>query len=245
MPRALNTEEKVARCVDHYDALLAGKDGSRVALSQCPMSHLHVLVGRAGRKKVSRSFLASLEEQFAHRQIRTFPPLSDPTLGRNTRIHFYRESDPITNLRQRRQLFPEERQLEVFVASNHLLIDYFAKDHLTFRGRQYPLDTGERLDLLFERTTAPRELVGVELKNKYPGDGIAGQAARYIDGLAKLGEKRGIANTRLVIITGQPDPIRERAVADIAHERGARVEWLLYRVSLDLEPTSLLAAPET
>lgn len=241
MPRALTAAEKAERCVDHYDRLLSKKDGSRVALSQCPMSHLHVVLEIAGRQKVSRSFLTSLEERFARREIRTFPPLSDPTLGRNTRIHFYRESDPITNLRQRRQLFPEERQLEVFIASNHLVIDYFSKEHLSLRGRQFPLDTGERLDLLFERTSAPRELIGVELKNKYPGDGIAGQAARYIDGLARLGEKRGIANTRLVIITGQPDPVRERAVADIARERGARVEWLLYSVNLDLEPRDLLA----
>lgn len=240
MPRVLSPQEKVERCVAHYDDLLAARD-VRTALSECPVSQLRVVLQSAGRQKMSPRFLVSLEAAFAERGIATHPALSDETLARHTRIHFFRTSDPIVDLpiRTRHELFSEERQLEMFIVSNHRLLDYCRRDGLTLVRSEHPFPNRDRIDLLFVRNAPPRELVGVELKHEYPGDRIVGQTERYLEDLEALAATKGIDLIRLVIITGQPDPVRERGVASIAAARGARVDWLLYRVELGLEERAI------
>lgn len=199
------------------------------------MSRLHVVLRKADRDRISRPFLQQLESELAARGIRTYPALSDVTIVRSTRIYFYPDSAGFPDPTPRRQLFPDEKQFEHFMLTNYPFLDYFSDAQLSLIGQQVELGSrSERIDLLLERRAAPFELVGVELKHKYPHDGLVGQAGRYIEGLKRIAHTRGIANTRLVIITGQADPVSQRAVEEIARQRGARVDWMLYRVQLSL-----------
>ncbi|MGV0795784.1 hypothetical protein ABQF26_02380 [Mycolicibacterium elephantis] len=83
--------------------------------------------------------------------------------------------------------------------------------------------------------TKSRELVGIELKAKWPDQGIVAQAAKYMTALKHRAEADGLRGARLMIITGQPNAQLADQVQVQAENIGVKCEWLLYSVRFELK----------
>ena len=165
--------------------------------------------------------------------IRTFPELTDPSNTRKTRIHFFDRKKPVPGFQQPRQLFAEEKELSRFIQMNWAALAYVKKAGLRIRGAEMRIADNCIVDLLAEDKKTG-ELVGFELKAGEADDRVVGQAAKYMQSLARQAAKEDRPGARLLIVTGQPDESLAERVQAHAEKHGVKTQWLLYRVSIEL-----------
>lgn len=126
--------------------------------------------------------------------------------------------------------FRLESELATFLERHYRHIPMLAR--LRLLQREYPLDDGRRIDLLFEET-GTRQLVVVELKTGPAKDGAARQLVDYVETIrhSKLGRDRTV---RGVLITREaPAPfVDDLAALSVRH--GVQLTWLRYAVRLSL-----------
>jgi hypothetical protein len=192
-----------------------------------------VLVHQGGYKRTSHKFLEKLESSLREAGIGIYPDLTDPANEKNTYIHFYDLNNPIPGLQHPRQLFAEERELERFLWMNRAVLPYIRNNFLKITGRQVRIASDCIIDLLAEDKKT-HELVGFELKAAQAHDRLIGQAAKYMQALAKHAATEHRPGARLMIVTGQPDPRLAERVQVHAQEHGVPTQWLLYHVSVGL-----------
>ncbi|WP_006246547.1 hypothetical protein [Mycolicibacterium tusciae] len=90
------------------------------------------------------------------------------------------------------------------------------------------------IDLLAEDPKT-RELVGFELKAEEADERKLAQAEKYMVALQSQAKKETRPSSRLLIVTGQPDPNLRKLVLELAESRGVKMDWLLYEVSVRLK----------
>ncbi|MGV0646753.1 hypothetical protein ABQE44_25545 [Mycolicibacterium sp. XJ2546] len=205
-------------------------------LKHMPSSKLRVLVREAGYKRTSRSFLDEFGERLHEVGIDFSPDLLDVDNTPDTRIYFFDAKRPVEGLRPARQLFNKEAELAHFLWANKHFLGQ-AVQNLRLRDREKRLAPGSRPDMV-ALDTKTGELVGIELKVKWPDQGIVAQAAKYMTALKSQAEADGLRGARLLIITGQPNAQLANQVQVQAERIGVKCEWLLYSVRFELKRPS-------
>lgn len=233
MPVRLSKEERLQRLVDKTRKRVDDNPEAMRSLSHSPDSLLGTLVREAGYERIAPKLLEELHERLRAAGIRTFPELTDPSNSRKTRIHFFDLKKPVPGFQHPRQLFAEEKELSRFLQMNWAALAYVKKSGLRIRGAELRIADNCIVDLLAEDKQTG-ELVGFELKVGEAGDRIVGQAAKYMESLARQAVKEGRSGARLLIVTGQPDASLAERVQAHAAKYGVETQWLLYRVSIEL-----------
>lgn len=211
----------VDRFVDSVDGRLTNGSG--------PVRHaLRVVLRQCGQEKRSARLLTALDAALAERGISARPGLLEPALAYDAPITFSRAARTSW---QPGATFPDERSLENFLVAHYRRLP--ALKNLKRPRRQYPLPSGQRVDLLFEERGS-NALVVCELKVGISGYGAVSQLFAYIDQLraSPLAAGRKIKG---LIVTGTPDASLEDQIAILAAQRGVEVRWLCYRVEVTFE----------
>jgi hypothetical protein len=233
MPARLSKEDRLQRLVDKTRKRVDENSKATRSLSHSPDSMLGVLVREAGYRNISRKFLEELDARLREAGIGSYPDPSDPSNNRKTRIHFFDLKKPIPGFQYPRQLFAEEKQLSRFLWMNRAVLPYLKKNSLRMTGREVRIADDCVIDLLAEDKKT-HEVVGFELKAAQAHDRVIGQAAKYMQALARYAEREGRPGARLLIVTGQPDQSLAERVQVHAEKHGVKTQWLLYRVSIEL-----------
>ena len=211
----------VERFVDSVDGRLSAGSG--------PVRHaLRVVLRQCGQEKRSARLLTALDTALAERGITARPGLHEPALAYDAPITFTRGERTAW---QPGATFPDERSLEDFIVAHYRRLP--ALKNLKRPRRQFPLPSGQRVDLLFgERGT--NALVVCELKVGISGYGAVSQLFTYIDQLRASPVAAG-REVKGLIVTGTPDAALEDQIAVLAKQRGVEVRWLCYRVEVTFE----------
>jgi hypothetical protein len=233
MPARLSAEERLQRLVDKTRKRVDDNAEATRSLSHSPDSSLGTLVREAGYERTSPKLLEDLDKRLREAGVRTFPDLTDPSNNRKTRIHFFDAKKPVPGFQLPRQLFAEEKELSRFLQMNWAALEYVKKAGLRFRGAEVRIAGDCIVDLLAEDKKSG-ELVGFELKAGEADDRVVGQAAKYMQSLARQAAKENRSGARLLIVTGQPDESLADRVQAHAERHGVKTQWLLYRVSIEL-----------
>ena len=224
--------QDVGLAVAFYRAKLDALAEPPQSLGQAPSSWLRIVLNNAGYAKIHPRILERLGPALTEAGIEPYPSLDDPLLPRDTRLYFFNIPKP-GGLAPLGALFKTERLLEDFLVDNFSALPLFKG--LKLRRRQFPLEQGQRIDLLCEER-GTRRLVGVELKHHGPDTGLVNQMSRYMAALTNLANEEGRdAGARGMVITGQPDlNISAKLRAMCTRER-YDVSWHLYRASIKLD----------
>lgn len=223
--------EKINRCADWIEERLDALPSQPLGLSDAPDSHLHVIVGKAGNKKVTPRVLEDLTRAFQDRGIHAFPRLSDPGVDRNTRIYFSRDKGTFEGMGLPHELFDTETAMQKFFSTKFAAV----LPELELRKSQYAVDPprADKIDLLALDKKA-RELVAIELKHQWPDKGVVEQMGRYVRALRIQAEREGLNGARGLLITGQPDRRVLESLQELARGSETRIDWMLYRFGVKL-----------
>ena len=236
MVARLTKEDRLQRVAKKLRQRVDKNSSQTQSLHHCPSSILGVLVREAGYERTGAKMLDDLDKRLKAVGVGSFPELTDPSVNRKTRIHFFDLDKPLPGFQLARQLFAAEKELSRFIWMNRAVLPYVKKSGLRIRGQEVRIADDCIVDLLAEdRKTG--ELVGIELKAGHADDRLVGQAAKYMRALAKQASKEGKAGARLLIVTGQPDESLSQLVQQMAEKYLVKTQWLLYSVSIDLFET--------
>lgn len=228
------TEKQIANCVGYYRRLLDARPASLPeSLAQATRSGLQQIIVRAGAKRRSAGLLAALEDAFADAGIVTYPRLSDPKNRPDQRIHFFDRRNQLKDVSTARYSFPDEDSLRQFILAN--LHEFDELRGLTGIQVERKMPSGRRLDIVARRSRL-HELVGIELKLNDIDDRAVGQSLKYIDDLAKEGERQGLSAHYVLLAGGQPKIPGRNQIQRHADERGVALTVLLYSVEMKLRP---------
>ncbi len=188
---------------------------------------LKVVLARCGRRKRSDALLAELTAALQARGIHARPRLNESGIGLDTRIEFSRR--PVT-IWETGLTFPDEKSLEDVIYQHYRRIP--ALSHLRSPRRQVRLPSGRRIDLLFEEM-GTNALVVAELKVSTGGRITGPQVIDYICEFRTTPPARG-REVHGLLVTGEPNTRLERQVKALAEEAGVRVQWLCYRLNVEV-----------
>lgn len=234
MPARVSREDKLKRLIAKTKSRVAdAPEAAARSLRHSPDSLLSTLVKEAGYDRVGAKLLEDLEDGLDAAGIGTHPRLTDPSNTGKTRIHFFDLTRPVPGLQQARQLFSDETELSRFLQLNWEHLAYVKQHGLKFRGAEFLLCHNCKVDLLAVGKKSDI-LVGFELKVGEGDDRLIGQVTKYLPALKAQADKEDRAGVRLVVVTGQPDEELAVRIQDLAERYDVAVEWLLYRVSIDL-----------
>lgn len=236
MAAQLTRNDRIERLVEKTRRRVRDVPGSARLLKHMPSSKLRVLVREAGYKRTSRVFLDELSDRLHAAGIDFSPDLLDRDNTPDTRIYFFDAKRPVEGLRPARQLFDKEAELGHFLWANRHFLGQAVRN-LRLTEREKMLAPGSRPDMV-AMDTKSKELVGIELKAKWPDQGIVAQAAKYMTALKHRAEADGFRGARLMIITGQPNAQLADQVQVQAEKIGVKCEWLLYSVRFELQRPS-------
>jgi hypothetical protein len=205
-------------------------------LTDAPDSHLPVIVDKAGFKACKVTTLRRIQQAIDDAGIYVYPRLDEPGIGRETRIYFSHSADTFRGLAAPRLLFGSESQLKEFVVKNFSALDAFKG--LDLRAEEYRVapPKGLRVDILAV-DRGSRELVAIELKHAAPDRGLVQQMSEYLTALRQLATSEGRPGARGIVVTGHLDRPVKASLDDLMAKRGFRVDWLLYRVNLQIGST--------
>lgn len=234
MPKLVSKEERLERLIAKTRKRIEARPEATRSLSHSPDSTLRTLVRDAGYERSSRKLLQTLEQRMIDAGIATYPRITDPSDTHLTRIYFFDRNKPVPGYQHPRHLFGEEKELSRFLMMNKDVLGYCKKNGLEIRGPEVRIADNCRIDLLAVDKKSG-ELVGFELKAVSADERIVAQSAKYMKALTAQAKKESRSGARLLIVTGQPDEALAEQVQDAAKKHGVKTNWLLYRVTIDLD----------
>lgn len=179
------------------------------------------------RRRGSKAFLDTLEQQLNAGGVYSDPPLGDPSLRLDDSVLFSTGPIPPDSA-----FFPREKDLQLFIESCLGSGDF--RNLEGFRGpgrvsgREFRLPDGRRIDLLCQERAkrGAGALVAIELKRKHE-HGTVEQMVGYLDELKRLHPGREV---RGIIISGREDRVSAEMLKRVT---GHTIDWLCYHVTFE------------
>lgn len=229
----LTTAEQTERFANRIDQKLLRDERSTTSMRVVSGCHFNVVLVECGFRRRGEKNVALIEAALARRQVYASPSMTDPTVQFDQVVHFSRTPLDPAQPAQRRLRFPVERDFESFVFEN---FDYLFEHYRTPK-RQYPLPSGNRIDIL-ARHRASGDYVVMELKLAYQDRGTPSQIVGYMEELEVYERAQGRKEprgVRGVVLTPERNEMLTGHVAALAEHHHYQIDWLVCQVEMTLE----------